>query len=271
MQELLYKYLLINHKLSIPALGNFEIGYKRAQFNESTGLLFPGRPSIEFNEGPATGSDKDLVNFLATEMGTDESTVSKELQNYSINLLVSMVEQHHIDLKGIGRIKKESIGNILFTPASNLLDILPPMRLGEKVKIGKVLKENTEIKSKEIISPVPVPVSKPVIPEAPKPVLAPVKPLAAVKPIPAVAKKEAKPVASAKNLKSVKEPVSSPAKDRSARNIAALVMEMRGGVPPAPEPIEEEIVPQKTDAWWKYAIGLVGLGLVGLLIYLFIH
>ena len=202
MQELLYKYLLINHKLSIPALGNFEIGYKRAQFNESTGLLFPGRPSIEFNEGPATGSDKDLVNFLATEMGTDESTVSKELQNYSINLLVSMVEQHHIDLKGIGRIKKESNGNIQFTPASNLLDILPPMRLGEKVKIGKVLKENTEIKPKESISTVPV--SKPVIPEAPKPAPAPVKPLAAVKPIPAVAKKEVKPVAPAKNLKSSK-------------------------------------------------------------------
>ncbi len=134
MQQYLYKYLLLHHKLSIPALGNFMVEYQPAYYNESTGLLFPRKPFIDFNEGPAPGSDRSLIHFLSLEMGVDEITAMKEFQNFSIRLLVNMVEQHFTDLQGIGRIKKEMNGHIVFQPASNLIDILPPLRLGDKIK-----------------------------------------------------------------------------------------------------------------------------------------
>ncbi len=153
MQQYLYKYLLLHHKLSIPALGNFMVEYQPAHYNESTGLLFPRKPIIDFNEGPAPAPDQNLIHFLSAEMGIDEAAAGKEFQNFSIKLLVNMVEQHFTDLHGIGRIKKEMNGHIVFLPASNLIDILPPLRLGDKIKLGKpVIKEVKEIKkdTKEI-------------------------------------------------------------------------------------------------------------------------
>src|SRR5476651_1805227 len=98
MQQYLYKYLLLHHRLSIPALGNFVMEYQPAYLNESTGLLFPRRPVIEFNEGPAVTSDKSLFEFLSEQMDIDEVAAIKEFQNFSIKLLVNMVEQHFTDL-----------------------------------------------------------------------------------------------------------------------------------------------------------------------------
>ncbi len=102
MQQYLYKYLLLNQKLSIPALGNFVMEYHPAYFNEATGLLFPRRPVIEFNEGPAVAADKPFFDFLSAEMKVDEVRAIKEFQNFSISLLAGIQEHEFTELEGIG-------------------------------------------------------------------------------------------------------------------------------------------------------------------------
>ncbi len=240
MQQYLYKYLLLHHKLSIPALGNFVMQYQPAYLNESTGLLFPRRPVIEFNEGPALGSDKGLIDFLSVQMGVDERVAGKEFQNFSIELLVNMVEQHFTDLKGIGRIKKEVNGHIIFLPATNLIEILPPLRLGEKIKFNKLIKTpppTREVKElplvKEAIRPKEVPAAIRVVPER---IVVPAREARAVKGI-----------AQAKAIL-LKE-----------ANSGAKVVEMNIAAP------EEET--QKKDLWWLYAAILAVIGLAGLIFY----
>ena len=229
MQQYLYKYLLLHHKLSIPALGNFMVEYKPAYYNESTGLLFPRRPFIDFNEGPAPGSDSNLVHFLSLEMGVDEITAMKEFQNFSIRLLVNMVEQHFTDLHGIGRIKKEMNGHIVFQPASNLIDILPPLRLGDKIKFNQ--------------------------------------PVAREEKQPAAIIKEVKEPRQPKESKAAPTEAWTPLKEKETAELLSFIKDEKRPTAKVVEMTriteEEETVREK---WWIYASVLAVLGLVALLI-----
>lgn len=239
MQQYLYKYLLLHHKLSIPALGNFMVQFQPAHYNESTGLLFPRKPVIDFNEGPAPGSDQNLIHFLSSEMGVDEATAGKEFQNFSIKLLVNMVEQHFTDLHGIGRIKKEMNGHIVFLPATNLIDILPPLRLGDKIKLGKAaVKEAKEFKKE----------TKEVVVKEPQEGKEARKIITTDEPVKRLTEKE-----TAELLSIIRD-------ERRPAKTTGKVVEM------ARVTTEEETIPK--DRWWLYASVLAVLGLAALLIHI---
>ncbi len=233
MQQYLYKYLLLHHKLSIPALGNFMVEFQPAHYNESTGLLFPRKPVIDFNEGPAPASDKNLIHFLSAEMGMEEEAARKEFQNFSIKLLVNMVEQHFIDLHGIGRIKKEMNGNIIFLPASNLIDILPPLRLGDKIKLGNAAAKE-DAKERKAASPV----------------------------IPQESKEARKTIAGGEPIKHLTE--------KETAELLSIIRDERKPVKSTGKLVEMTRITTEEattkDRWWLYAAILAGLGIVALLV-----
>ena len=274
MQQHIYKYLLLHQHLSIPALGSFSIEYQPAYYNEATELLFPRRPIIQFNEGPATAPDANLIRFLSDEMKIDEVKAEKDFKNFSIGLIVLMVDQHFIDLYGIGKIKKDINGHLVFLPVSNLIDIIPPLRPGDRFLLGEKAKKIIPIATPTVPKSEPLQVlneprettvEKPAIQpiQQPKPVFKePVvqKPIVQPKPI---AKEIPKPLPKEplknKPIEPVKKEVPKKAPSISI-NKGARIVGMNAEPDDAPTGWKGK--------WWIYAAGLTIAGLIALLIHI---
>ncbi len=279
MQQYLYKYLLLNQKLSIPALGSFVIEHQSAYFNEATGLLFPGRPVIEFYPAEDAVPDKAFFNFLCMEMRAEEGIVINAFQQFTVNLL-SAIEQHQFtDIPGIGKIKKEMNGHIIFLPASNLIDILPPLRFAEKVKPNKqpaVIKEQAVIAAEPAVLEAQVAVpemtvvkEETIVKEEVINEVAEVKRAAAVKPLHAVkespaAPREPRTTRTFPELEELAAEVERIQKANELRAIkekeaaGAVVVEMRTGF--------ADKLKQIKDTWWAYPAALALIGLLALLL-----
>jgi hypothetical protein len=281
MQQHLYKYLLLHQHLRIPALGNFVIEYQPAYYNEATELLFPRRPVIQFNEGPATAPDATLIRFLSDEMKINEAKAEKDFKNFSIGLIVLMVDQHFIDLYGIGKIKKDINGHLVFLPGSNLIDIIPPIRPGDRFLLGEKAKKIIPIATPTQHTNEPLPVlnepkeqaqqttdAKPVIQpiEQPKPVFKePVvqKPIAQPKPIP---KEIPKPLPKEPIKNKPIEQTKPAAKELPKKAASISINKGARIVGMNAEP--DEAPSGWKSKWWIYAAGLAVAGLIALLIHI---
>lgn len=303
MQQHLYKYLLLNQKLSIPALGNFVIEYQPAYFNEATGLLFPRRPVIEFNEGPAAEPEKPFFDFLAVEMGVDVIVAIKAFQDFSIYLLAGIAGNQFADIDGIGKVKKGANGRIFFLPDTNLIDILPPLRLGEKIKMTrpassvKVVPEVKEIKEVRPIAevrtvqvPEPEEIKQIKTVEEPQPML-PIRKepdveeikeakILVASEVPAQVAKEVKPIPAVKTvpepLRVVRPSLVDPELERLAAEVEKIKKANELKALSEKEKAAAKVIEMKAarpfwirlvnDNWWFYPAALAIIGLVALLI-----
>jgi len=148
MQQHLYKFLVLHHKLSIPQLGSFTIDKEPARFDAPSGLLFAPKPVIHFGETTEPIPDKILFDFLSAEMGVDEVTAAKEFNDFSYQFRTN-IQQHSLGLMpGIGRIARGADGNLSFTPESNLLELLPPIQLQDASRMPR---DTVRVTSKKTI------------------------------------------------------------------------------------------------------------------------
>ena len=281
MQQYLYKYLLLNQKLSIPALGSFVIEHQSAYFNEATGLLFPRRPVIEFYPAADAAPDKAFFDFLCMEMRVEEQIAISAFQAFSSKFSSDIAQHQFTDIPGIGKVKKEMNGHIIFLPASNLIDILPPLRFAEKV---------TPYKQPAIIKQQPVIAAEPKALEAevaavPEMTVVKADRIATEETIKKETLEIKKPVA-VKPLHVVKESPPAPREPRTTRSfpeleeLAAEVeriqkanelkamkdKEVAGGVVVEMKAGFGDKLKQLKDAWWVYPAALAVVGLVALLL-----
>jgi nucleoid DNA-binding protein len=114
MQQLLYKYLILNNRLNIPSLGSFSVSYQPAKLNSSTGNLDPKQPVLHFKDGPPATPDTGLLPFLAAEMGITPAAAANELLNFSLQVMSELVENKRARLRGLGTLTKDLSGNLYF-------------------------------------------------------------------------------------------------------------------------------------------------------------
>lgn len=128
MQQLLYKYLVLNNRLNIPSLGSFTVGYSPAQYNPQDGSLLPKQPILQFKDGPPATADTGLLPFLAAELNISPAVAANELLNYSLQVMSELVEHKRAHLKGIGFLTKDGSGQLHFTQETAAKPIQPAVQ-----------------------------------------------------------------------------------------------------------------------------------------------
>jgi hypothetical protein len=127
LQQHLHKFLVLYRRLCIPHVGSFAVENETARLDAENGLLFAPKPVIRFHEDNQPPSDKVFFNFLAEEMVVDEMTAIQEFHNFCITARHTLQEHHMVAFSGIGRLSRREDESLLFTPETNLLDLLPPV------------------------------------------------------------------------------------------------------------------------------------------------
>lgn len=137
MYQYLHKYLVLNHRLSIPDIGNFVIEQNSAKLDSANGFLFAPAQAIRFKQEPTPPSDKFLFDFISEEMGVDQITAIKQFHDYVYKIKTSLTTPQGAVIPGIGMMRKEENGYILFTPEKNLLEILPQVKVNDSIEMAK--------------------------------------------------------------------------------------------------------------------------------------
>lgn len=128
MDQHLYKYLVLNRKLSIPQLGSFSIRQESAHI-DGDGVLYPPKPVLHFTEEVIPPPDKTFYHFLSEEMGVDELAAIKQFHDYEYQIRQDLEHSKKVTMTGIGNLNRENGGAIVFEPAHDLSVLLPPLQL----------------------------------------------------------------------------------------------------------------------------------------------
>lgn len=144
LQQHLHKFLVLYHKLDIPQVGSFTIDAEPARLEPASGLLFPPRPVIHFDETAKPAPERIFFNYLAEETGSDELSVIREYHEFCYRFREDINRNGMAVLPGVGRIVKRDEGQLTFTPESTLLELLPPVPWSDHIaaaqkKVAKVV------------------------------------------------------------------------------------------------------------------------------------
>ena len=132
MEEQLYKYLVLHHKLSIPNLGNFSVESVGATM-EGDQLLPPSK-KLHFEEGMGDVADKVFFAFLAEELGVDDVTAITSFHEYAGKLRDSLLVTNSVVIRGIGSFSKGEVGELLFVPEPSTFQVYKPISLDSAIK-----------------------------------------------------------------------------------------------------------------------------------------
>ncbi|HMZ46905.1 MAG TPA: hypothetical protein PKG56_05620 [Chitinophagaceae bacterium] len=113
MYPYIYKYFILNKKLSLPGIGCLIIENCKATFNDNKNAILPPNPTINFST-TTTLADKSFYHFLATELHIEEVDAIKNFHDFSYQLQNGINKANGIVLPGIGTIKKHPSGSLEF-------------------------------------------------------------------------------------------------------------------------------------------------------------
>lgn len=150
MQEYLLKYLVLHKNLTIPKVGVFNIESLSAQIDGTNNLLYPPSQVIRFKQELAS-PDRNFYDFLAHETGLDLVDVIKKLQQISIQILAETKEIKGANLEGIGILKQEHAGHLLFFSERPLEYLYPQVKIDKAISIAKSANmKQTPFKTQEL-------------------------------------------------------------------------------------------------------------------------
>jgi hypothetical protein len=115
IQELLYKYLVLNGHLGLPEIGQFTVQRKPASIDASgTALLAPSY-QVHF-EQQAVQADKNLFLFLAQQMETDEVSAIGTFNDWMKSVKHQLTQQARAELPFMGLLRKTEADEYHFEP-----------------------------------------------------------------------------------------------------------------------------------------------------------
>ena len=113
IQELLYKYLVLNGQLGLPDIGSFSIHREPATVDSNGAVLLAPTQQIRF-EAKSVQADKNLFLFLAQETEADEVTVIGKFNDW-VKITNEKISQNGVvELPFIGNLSRAADGNYLF-------------------------------------------------------------------------------------------------------------------------------------------------------------
>jgi len=136
MHKYLFKYLVLHKNLAIPKVGVFKIEGLSAQIDGTNNLLYPPSQVIRFKQEMAV-PDRTFYDFLVNESGLELVDVIKNLHHFSKNLLTAAKDPNGALLEGIGTLKIENSGHLLFFSERPLEYLLPQVKIEKSISLGK--------------------------------------------------------------------------------------------------------------------------------------
>jgi nucleoid DNA-binding protein len=73
MYKYLYKYLVLNNKISFPGIGNFVVENVPSSIDEITHIIKPGQQIVHFSNTGENNFNHSLFSFLAKEQNQTET------------------------------------------------------------------------------------------------------------------------------------------------------------------------------------------------------
>jgi len=114
MYPQLYKYFLVNKKLSIPQIGFFSLHETPAALDFVKGILRAPQAKIVFTREDNKTIDKNLFTYLSKELKIEEWQVARNFQEFSASIKNNIESSKAVELAGIGKLQRGYDEEIVF-------------------------------------------------------------------------------------------------------------------------------------------------------------
>lgn len=115
MLNSLYKFLVLHDHVSIPGVGTFAVQRTAASFDGNA--FQPPVQTIVFEAGTAL-AEKKFYDFLAADHDFSGLDAVRKFQDFAYQLKKDIQSQSFVELSGLGILKKNSVGAIVFEPSA---------------------------------------------------------------------------------------------------------------------------------------------------------
>ncbi len=150
MHQYLLKYLVLHKQLPLPKVGVFSIEQVSAQIDSTNHLLYPPSQVIRFSQ-ETVAADRNFYDFIVNETGWELVDVMRNIQKFVQQLLIEAQDKHGAILQGIGTLKKEGDGHLLFFADRPLDYLFSQVKIDKSISLAKAatLKQSA-YKAKEL-------------------------------------------------------------------------------------------------------------------------
>jgi hypothetical protein len=138
MLQLLYKYLILNKKVSVPGLGYFYIHRQPASLDFSNKQFVAPSARIAFTEGEGT-VDKVFYNFLSSEQQIDEPAAIRIFDGFASAMNKKLNSSGALQLPGLGQLTKDGAGRLHFEsvpPLTSFYNNVSTDRITDEISVG---------------------------------------------------------------------------------------------------------------------------------------
>ena len=115
MYPSVYKFLMLNHHVAIPGVGNFFFEKKSASFDFINKVFHPPVNKISFSVG-ALAAEKKFYSFLSMEKNVNEIEAIQLFNEFAFNLRNNIKNEYSVELPGLGTLQKGDDGIFSFIP-----------------------------------------------------------------------------------------------------------------------------------------------------------
>jgi nucleoid DNA-binding protein len=119
MLQLLYKYLILKKKVTLPGLGVFYVHRQPSYLDFSNKQFIAPTAQITFTEGNGVG-DQKFYHFLANEQQIDEHAAVQNFNGFALKLKEKLQSRGTLQLPEFGLLTKDDTGKIHFKAAKPL-------------------------------------------------------------------------------------------------------------------------------------------------------
>ena len=128
MYELFYKYLILNHKVSLPGIGSFSVERIPAKMDFVSRSLFAPKEIIQFNKEQQV-SEKNFYDFLEKQLNISEMEAITNFNDFAHQIKDKASQAGGINLPGLGLLRTDFDGSLYFVADENKLQPLKQIYL----------------------------------------------------------------------------------------------------------------------------------------------
>lgn len=152
MYGYLYKYLVLNKKLSLPEIGQFSTDQVPSRIDFVNKRLYPFMPVIRFTQGKPI-ADKTFFKFIAQGLNMDELQAVQKFNEFLFYIREQFSMHGFVDFPGIGRLTKQFSNTYSFKPINTIQPFFADLQAervvrkntGHTVKIGEAEVNSLEL------------------------------------------------------------------------------------------------------------------------------
>ena len=134
MQDILYEFLLLNRRLSLPGIGTISLCQNSAQLDFTNKQFIA--PSFYFTiESRNDKPSKKLFDWLASSLGITEWDAIKSANDFSFALKKKLSEDGEVNWENVGVFRRDNNGDLKLDPQNISLTSEQPVRAEKVIRI----------------------------------------------------------------------------------------------------------------------------------------